>query len=594
MSTTGGAHRPWLAACAIIVIAVAGVTRAGVPLTPDGVAYLDLSDAALAGRWHEFVNAYWSPLFPLLLAAARLGVGSSADREPLAVMLVNGVAVVAVLASFASVLHSLTRRGALPTDGVTARIAAALGWSVVAGVVLRITPIGLATPDLLVVAAQLTAVAAVLQCDRPDRNGRAALTAGAALGVGYLAKGAVLMMAASYLVVILFLIPRARRRRVAALMFAGLGLVALPWVIILSIHEGGVTIGSVGRLNLAWYTGGQSSQVPDPAAVGTETLVRQWPRLTDHPVVYDYTLHEIGTYPPWTDPTWWHEGLVPNPTLPHLGRVVRESGATIWSLFGVSVLAWCLWAALQGGRPVIPDARASAALAFLGSAQVAVYWPVHIEVRFLGVAWIYAWLAVLTVAYQRQVPRFRTVLFIMVVPVIVAVYAAAPPAFGTPRELAFAAVLTVGILLAVARSESRALASAAVLALAVCAPWMASTASSFRNGVPPESRRAADIAATMRRLGIPDSADVASVNASTPAAWARLGRWRIVAEVARSESSEFWRMNESGRSRVIRALAGRHVRAVVGIPDAGASAPADWTPVPGWNAAILPLPVVAK
>ena len=30
--------------------------------TPDGVSYLDLSDAVLDGRWSELLNAYWSPL----------------------------------------------------------------------------------------------------------------------------------------------------------------------------------------------------------------------------------------------------------------------------------------------------------------------------------------------------------------------------------------------------------------------------------------------------------------------------------------------------------------------------------------------------
>jgi len=40
-------------------------------ITPDGVSYLDLSDAVVDGSWRGLVNAYWSPLYPLLLGLAR-------------------------------------------------------------------------------------------------------------------------------------------------------------------------------------------------------------------------------------------------------------------------------------------------------------------------------------------------------------------------------------------------------------------------------------------------------------------------------------------------------------------------------------------
>ena len=36
-------------------------------MTPDGMSYLDLSDAVVDGRWSGLVNAYWSPLFSWLL-----------------------------------------------------------------------------------------------------------------------------------------------------------------------------------------------------------------------------------------------------------------------------------------------------------------------------------------------------------------------------------------------------------------------------------------------------------------------------------------------------------------------------------------------
>ena len=40
-------------------------------MNPDGINYLDLSDAFLQGNWEAAVNGTWSPLYPLLLSIAR-------------------------------------------------------------------------------------------------------------------------------------------------------------------------------------------------------------------------------------------------------------------------------------------------------------------------------------------------------------------------------------------------------------------------------------------------------------------------------------------------------------------------------------------
>src|SRR5438105_15258896 len=47
----------------------AWLTRAD--MNPDGISYLDLSDRWMAGDFRGVVNAYWSPLYPALLAVVR-------------------------------------------------------------------------------------------------------------------------------------------------------------------------------------------------------------------------------------------------------------------------------------------------------------------------------------------------------------------------------------------------------------------------------------------------------------------------------------------------------------------------------------------
>src|SRR5204862_3142344 len=53
----------WFVALALGA-ADASVTR--FTMYPDGVSYLDVGDAFWRGDWHNAVNAYWSPVYPLI------------------------------------------------------------------------------------------------------------------------------------------------------------------------------------------------------------------------------------------------------------------------------------------------------------------------------------------------------------------------------------------------------------------------------------------------------------------------------------------------------------------------------------------------
>src|SRR5688572_33106716 len=41
-------------------------------VSPDGVAYLDLSDAVVTGRLGDLVSGYWSPLYAIAIGLVRL------------------------------------------------------------------------------------------------------------------------------------------------------------------------------------------------------------------------------------------------------------------------------------------------------------------------------------------------------------------------------------------------------------------------------------------------------------------------------------------------------------------------------------------
>ena len=71
----------WIRAAAwVVLLLVAGFQAWATRFypTPDGVSYLDLSDAVLRGDFGELLNGYWSPLYPVLVGLGRRLTSASA------------------------------------------------------------------------------------------------------------------------------------------------------------------------------------------------------------------------------------------------------------------------------------------------------------------------------------------------------------------------------------------------------------------------------------------------------------------------------------------------------------------------------------
>src|SRR5438552_6576945 len=67
---------------------------------PDGISYLDLSDAVVSGHWPGLVNLYWSPLYPALIGVARAVTGVGAAGEIPLVHALNVLCFGGMLAAF--------------------------------------------------------------------------------------------------------------------------------------------------------------------------------------------------------------------------------------------------------------------------------------------------------------------------------------------------------------------------------------------------------------------------------------------------------------------------------------------------------------
>ena len=568
-----------IAAIAVLAVATVLAVRVGAWYNVDGIVYLDLSDAALQGDWATFVNAYWSPLYPLLIAGARHLIGTDRAVETSVVAALNvGIAALAAL-GYTQLLHELDERGWAPRSSTTILAARVAAWSAFATVVLRISPVTLPTPDLLVVGIQIWAAAMLLHAARAEAPGRTALLSGAVLGLGYLVKGAMVVIGGAFGIAFFLLVaPRPRRRLVWAMSLGGT-LVVAPWCLLLSRHEGALTLGSVASLNLAWYVGEQSSQYPDPDAIVADTLPNRFDHDDAVPAVYRFTPHLVGTYPPWTDPTWWHRGITPQPTWHGERSVLAVGTAMVWSVMVLPLLAL----ALAGTPPGVGDPTIGRALAMLSTialAQLLLYWPVHFETRFLAVPWLFAWLAIIgTVARaDRSLPRgVRAVPAIVLLGAVLAI----PPGLASYLSLAVAAVIAAAVVvIARRRREPVLMAWAPLIALALV-PVLTMIPSRIRAGASPIERRDRTTATTLRAAGVADGDLVASIDATSPAGWARLGRWRVSGEVARSRATQFWRSSPAEQARVLGALQRSGARAVVAVLKPGVAPPPSWQTVPG-------------
>jgi hypothetical protein len=275
---------------------------------PDGIAYLDLSDAVVRGRWSGLISLYWSPLYPVLIGLARLLFGTGAEREVPIVHVVNVAGLVATFATYEYFLSGVLRlarrvRGS-PLGGVWARAAC---YALFICVAFTLTPLELTTPDLFAAAAVFAAFGALLRIRDPlSSDSRAAVVLGMSLGVGGLAKSFLIPWAVVCIVVVVLATRRSRGTLTLAVVLPWLIILA-PWVAALSNKAGRLTFGDAGRLTYAWYVNNQNAPSLGGVPSGARTAVTRRAGMRHS--------GRIGTHAtswrrpqPWDGSTWrtWH------------------------------------------------------------------------------------------------------------------------------------------------------------------------------------------------------------------------------------------------------------------------------------------------
>jgi len=523
-------------------------------MNPDGISYLDVGDSFFRRDWAHAVNAWWSPLYPWTLGLV-LGFAKPSLRwEFPLVHVVNFGIFVAALLAFRFLLHTLLAFGRERTSDATPNDRQPLPeWALVIlaypmfwWIALQEETLFEVTPDMAVLAC-LCLTAGMLLRLRPDSAFWKFGLFGFILGLGYWTKTILFPMGFVTLVAG-YLWKRsspgwARRMTAAGLVFLG---ISAPWIFLLSHQKGRFTFGDSGKAAYAWYVFPRTflrnwqGEVP-----GSGAPVHPTRQLLQQPPLFEFDGPVVGTYPPWTDPSYWNEGLqghfklrsqmeVLVRTIPgELRLLLRDRPELVAGMIALALLSGQLW--LAGLRDLWPPIA-------LSMAGMGIYLPILENDRYLG--------------------GFVLVLFLT----LVAAVRLPPVTQESGGYVAFAVFLMMA--LATADYTDR------VVTNHVAIPGKAPN-STLQDVVAAEQ---------LHRMGAQAGEKVAVIGDGSRSYWARLGKLRIVAEIMDSNhgSREFWDTPQEVRQQVYDSFRRAHAKLVVtSCPLCPPTARADWEQIAG-------------
>ena len=592
---------PWrrLAWLGILGAGVVQVVSRRFLVAPDALSYLDLADAWRAllagqGAWGEAVNAYWSPLCSWWMALVLGVVRPAPIWESTVVHAGQWVVLVFCLLAFESFWYQvlfdrcqvLVRgeksgrsnrcqvlvRGEESGGSNRCQVLVrgwgwgwALGYSLFAATILGWVTVWELTPDLWAAIWLFLQGAMLLRLLRsegmepePTERRRWAFLLGLWIGLGYFTKVALLPIAVMG-VGSLVVLARRRWAMVRGLWpaVAGVAMLVVPWAILLSVDLGRPTLGEAGGLNYAWYVngafgGGQHWQGEGwpPGAAGLGQALHPTRCLGDDPPIFEFAGPVVGTYPPWRDPVYWHEGIEPHFDLGRQLGVVKEHLGIYAELFGrhgLALLAGVVWLVLGRGRV---RGRSALLLALFALGPLAMYALVHVELRFLGALGVFLGGASIVGARTPESDRGK---------------AAVRPPVSTRLAPWLVVVALVGLLGPTAWD----LAALVVRQRVAWVDLMGTSA--HHEGQAAQALRDLGLGGPQGEGGLGERVPLASIGYGMEAYWARLAGARVVVEVYRrddqpelSRSDEaFWALEPADRRRVLGRLAAAGARAVV-------------------------------
>jgi len=508
-------------------------------MNPDGVSYMDMGDATLAGDWSVALNSVWSPLYAWILGIVGYLVQPTMRWEFPLVHGVNFAIYLLSLAGFEFLWRQL--RSDSSDSAFSDRFWWAIGYGLFLWASLTLIKIWSVTPDLLMSFFVYVAAGSVVRLRRGVTTWSSFVVLGCALGVGYLAKAPMLPIGVAFIAaaaLVLLREPRMLLRLVVTvLLFVA---IPAPWIAAVSLSKGRLALGDSGSLtyvkhvNLVRYPHWQGLPAGDGSPLHPTRQIHQDPPL------FEFAGPIGGTYPVSYDPGYWYEGVVArvdwklqraalSNNLGFLFRLfARQQAALFVCLLVLACLAhWTRRSPLeQAGRW---------ALLLPAAAGLGLYVPILVADRYIGVFVVLLWADLLRGLSLRRSEK-------------------------TARLAGVCSWIFTGVLLmhllgfhlaGATRLSTTSPEPTRVEAIAPTPSWPGAVALALHQG------------------GISAGDPVGVIGYGFDSFWARLAHVRIVAELMGDDAGPFWEASRGERASVLQAFAQTEARAIVAeeVPD---------------------------
>ncbi|HUQ98888.1 MAG TPA: hypothetical protein VM166_05485 [Gemmatimonadaceae bacterium] len=396
------ARRPAFAWAVAAALGVVSMVPNRFIMNPDGISYLNLATQYLRGDWSSAVNGYWSPLYPLVLAATLRVVPASASMESTVVHALTFLIYLGTFASFRYFLSEL-RASRIQEQGseeddqplmltFQAIAVVACAYALFFWCALSLIGFALVTPDMIVALLLFAAAGVAIRMRREGtRFGWVGL--GAIIGLAYLTKAVMFPLG-----IVMCLccgvpaIPRVALRR-SGLAFAGFLLVASPQLVAMSRLAGHFSYGESGTVAYA----NEVNRTPKfwvglPAGSGTPEHPMRL--VSRDPWAYEFSLPNTSFSNPSSDQlAYWMEGVEPRVSMAQQLGVTRRIIGWYIGTFEILVFASLALFLLRKRVTLRYVSLIVPALAAFG-----IYALVYAESRYVG-----AWVVILFLCFGASI-----------------------------------------------------------------------------------------------------------------------------------------------------------------------------------------------
>jgi hypothetical protein len=474
-------------------------------LAGDSISYLDIADGIAHGHLAAAANAYWSPLYPTLLAGA-LAFRPSAYWEPLVVRFVNFLIYLGALACFYYFWAPLVECD--PAWMI-------LGYAIFAWSSLQMISITFVTPDLLF-SALVYLEFGVLQRAIARKSLPLFAAAGLVLGAGYLARSVMFPLALVFLALLLF--QRHGIRKASAILL-GFAVLAAPLVAAISHSAGHFTFSDEGKITYAIFV--QHADFTFTSAgqplIGVDTPLHPMRLLHAAPDVLDTGSYPLRvTYPTWYDPAHWYAGaklrFEPRREIAQFESAWRPFVPIFFScgVLAAGLIVLCLGGCAWRAPNWLTLLWAIAALGAFGL--------VHVEPRLVAIFVALLWLWFYRGFLGASVTQVRIAILVVAIALLVPLLAMAPQmVFRAARDL-----------------KTHQIAST---------DW--------------------EIAATLKNSGLQPGDKIAFVGDPIESYYARLAHLTVSTWIPPRDADEFWALDAAGKTGIFLAMSGAGAKAVV-------------------------------